>query len=248
MFHSDYVAKQADASGYVAYSDEENQTWSKLYARQIPIVESRACEEYLMGLKILNLPEDRIPQVKEMNDRLMAITGWQVEPVPALIPHSKFFTLLSEKKFPAATFIRRKSQFDYITEPDIFHEYFGHCPMITCQAFADFMQKYGELGKKVSEPQQNLLARLYWFTVEFGLIQTQEGLKIYGGGILSSPEETVYSLESPKAKRVKLEVKDALANDFRIDIKQKKYYIIQSFNELYQVLDQPLEQITKSMV
>ena len=178
----------------------------------------------------------------------MSATGWQVEAVPALIPYSHFFSLLADKKFPAATFIRRREQLNYITEPDIFHEYFGHCPMITYQPFANFMQKFGMLGKQCEEAQQNLLARLYWFTVEFGLIKTGQGLKIYGGGILSSPEETVYALESDIPKRIKMTAKAVLATDFRIDVKQPQYFVIDNYEELYSLLDSSLIELVDSMV
>lgn len=248
MFQSNYIAKVPDAQGYVDYTGGENKIWQNLYARQIEIVQSRACDEYLNGLKILAMPQNRIPQLAEMNKKLMAATGWQVEAVPALIPHSQFFNLLAHKKFPAATFIRRREQFDYITEPDIFHEFFGHCPMLTYFPFAKFMQKFGELGIQGEEPQQNLLARLYWFTVEFGLIQTRQGLKIYGGGILSSPEETIYALESNIPKRLKMNIETVLATDFRIDVKQPHYFVIDSFDELYSILNGSLVNLMHSMV
>lgn len=240
MFHSNYKAKKPNNSGYVPYTAEENAVWHDLYARQIKIVQNRACKEYLAGLEILNLPQKRIPQLFEMDAALEKATGWQVEPVDALIPQNQFFSLLADRKFPAATFIRRREDFDYIKEPDIFHEFFGHCPMLTLPAYANFMQKFGALAKNREDAVQTLLGRLYWFTVEFGLIETTDGLRIYGGGILSSPNETVYALESPIPERVFLDPKVALNTDFRIDIEQTKYFIIKNFEELYHLVDESL--------
>ncbi len=240
MFQSNYTAKQPDNTGYVHYTHEENAIWKDLYARQIKIIEGRACKEFLQGLKILNLPHQRIPQLFEINHALEHTTGWRVEPVPALIPYHQFFNLLAACKFPAATFIRRRDDFNYIKEPDIFHEFFGHCPMLTLPIYANFMRKFGELAKGQSEPVQIQLARLYWFTVEFGLIETPEGLRIYGGGILSSPEETVYALESPLPTRIPLDPKIAFSTDFRIDIKQLTYFIIKDYAELYQMVNPSL--------
>src|SRR5204863_5824865 len=140
--------------------------------RQIPVVQNRACNEYIEGIKLLNLPHDRIPQCPEVSKILKQATGWALEPVPALIPFSQFFQLLANRKFPAATFIRRREELDYLQEPDMFHEVFGHCPMLTHKAVADFTHTYGKLGLEASHEDQVMLAKLYWFTIEFGLIQT----------------------------------------------------------------------------
>lgn len=237
MFHSEYVAKKPDTFGHVSYTDAENSVWRDLYARQIQIVQGRGCDEYLRGIEILNMPHDRIPQLDEMNAALEKASSWHVAPVNALIPQHEFFSLLAARKFPAATFIRSRKDFDYIKEPDIFHEFFGHCPMLTHPTYADFMQKFAELAITKSEAEQIRLARLYWYTVEFGLIETAEGLRIYGGGILSSPEETVYALESPVPQRIPLDLEMALNTDFQIDIKQPLYFIIHSFKQLYHLID-----------
>lgn len=171
---SKYVAKKSDAKGIVDYTEVENAIWKDLYARQMQIVPNRACDEYIQGLETLNLIQTRIPQIAEINRALGKTTGWAVEAVPALIPFDEFFELLAVKRFPAATFIRTREDFDYITEPDIFHEYFGHCPMLTHPVYTDFMCAYGKLGKQANHKEQVLLARLYWFTVEFGLIKTNK--------------------------------------------------------------------------
>lgn len=235
-----YVAKPVDANGNVAYTPEENQVWHELIERQMPLIQGRACDEYINGMKLLNLPKDRIPQCHEVSKVLKANTGWELEPVDALIPFSKFFHLLANQKFPAATFIRRREELDYLQEPDMFHEVFGHCPMLTNQACADFTHTYGKLGLSASHEDQVMLARLYWFTIEFGLIKTKEGLRAYGGGILSSKSETIYCLESPKAIRKPLDVLDVLRTPYRIDIMQPIYFVIDSFDVLFHLIDMDL--------
>jgi len=239
-FKSAYVSKPVDARGHADYTAEENAVWHTLYERQLPIVQSHACEEYLNGLKLLNLPTDRVPQCPEISTALSKATGWKVEPVPALIPYDYFFSLLANKKFPAATFIRLRKELDYLEEPDIFHETFGHCPLLTNQAYADFAEVYGKLGLKASPEDREMLARLYWFTVEFGLINTKAGLRAYGGGILSSISETKYCLESPIPKRVPFDPLEALRTPYRIDIMQPLYFVIDSFDVLFHLAEMDL--------
>lgn len=232
-----YVSKKPDANGFVQYTIEENKTWEILYKRQFEIIQGRACDEYLEGLEYLKLSQNEIPQIPEVNKKLKAKTGWEVYPVAALIGFNTFFSLLADRKFPCATFIRTREELEYLQEPDIFHEIFGHCPMLTDKVYADFMQKYGELGVGAPKAVQKLLARLYWFTVEFGLINTEKGLKCYGGGILSSIGETTYSLEDSKPKRVPFDALEALRTPYRIDIMQPIYFIIDSFDDLYKSMD-----------
>lgn len=237
---STYVAKPVDAEGNAHYDKEENQVWHELITRQTPIVQGRACDEYLLGLKALNLPQDRIPQCPEISKVLRSATGWTLEPVPSLIPFEQFFTLLANRKFPAATFIRRRAELDYLQEPDIFHEVFGHCPMLTNQACADFTHKYGELSLTASPEDQIMLAKLYWFTIEFGLLKTKAGLRAYGGGILSSKSETTYSVDSTIPQRKPFDVIDVLRTPYRIDIMQPIYFVIESFDVLYHLIDMDL--------
>ena len=154
------------------------------------MIEGRACQEYLDGIEQLGLPHERIPQLDEINRVLQATTGWRVARVPALIPFQTFFELLASQQFPVATFIRTPEELDYLQEPDIFHEIFGHCPLLTNPWFAEFTHTYGKLGLKASKEERVFLARLYWMTIEFGLVETDQGKRIYGGGILSSPKET----------------------------------------------------------
>ena len=243
--NTSYAAKQADAAGLVSYTEEENDIWHTLVERQMPIVKTRACQEYLEGLERLGLPHDRVPQCADVNKALKAASGWIIEAVPALIPFEQFFWLLANQRFPAATFIRRREELDYLKEPDIFHEIFGHCPMITLPKYAAFMQRYGELGLNASPRERTLLARLFWFTVEFGLIQTAGGLKAYGGGILSSISETVYAVESDVPERRPFDVMMALHTPYRIDVIQPIYYVLQNFDELYALIDMDLMKLVR---
>ncbi|MEE4331601.1 MAG: phenylalanine 4-monooxygenase, partial [Wenzhouxiangella sp.] len=157
------------------------------------------------------------------------------EPVPALINFDRFFKLLAERKFPAASFIRTREEMDYLQEPDIFHEIFGHTTMLTHQAFADFTEAYGKAGLKASKRERVLLARLYWFTVEFGLLQTADGVRIYGGGIASSPGETVFALESDEPLRRPFDPIEALRTPYRIDIYQSVYYVLDRMDDLFEL-------------
>lgn len=235
-----YVAKPVDANGIAVYTAAENSVWNELITRQRPIVEGRACHEYIDGLRLLNLPQDRIPQCPEVSKVLTEATGWSLEPVPALIPAERFFNLLANRKFPAATFIRRPEEIDYIEEPDIFHEVFGHCPLLTNQALADFTCTYGRLAEKATDEEREMLARLYWFTVEFGLINTKDGLRTYGGGILSSMTETPYCIDSDKPVRKPFDVIDVFRTPYLINILQPVYFVIESFDTLLELTEMDL--------
>ena len=194
---SAYVAKMPNAVGIVEYDAIEHDTWQKLYARQKDIIKNRACDEFLFGLEKIAFSERYIPQCPDINRQLGQITGWGVQPVSALIQSDQFYALLKSCRFPVATFIRRPEDFDYLKEPDLFHEYFGHCPLLTHQAYADFVAWYADYAlQQPSKEKRRLLLRLFWFTIEFGLFKTSTGWRIYGGGILSSPGETVYAVES----------------------------------------------------
>ncbi len=230
-----YVSKMPGPDGRIPYTDEENAIWNTLITRQLDCIEGRACQEYIDGLKLLDLPLDRIPQLDEVNKVLADTTGWQVAQVPALIPFDEFFRLLANKQFPVATFIRTREELDYLQEPDIFHEIFGHCPLLTNPAFAHFTHLYGQLGLAASKQDRVYLARLYWFTVEFGLLKAQDGLRIYGGGILSSPGETRYALESDVAERNDFDMVSALRTPYRIDIMQPVYYVLDGIESLFDI-------------
>lgn len=232
-----YQAKTPNKEGFIGYTAEENKTWQTLYSRQSQIVKNRACDEFVQGLHCLGITAARIPQCQEVNAAFQRSTGWRVQPVDAIIPHDFFFELLAKRIFPAAAFIRRPEDLDYLQEPDIFHEIFGHCPLLTEPFYADFMQKYGELALKACPADREYLARLYWFTIEFGLIKTLKGLRVYGAGILSSKTETVYALESPAPERRPLnDGLLALQTLYDIDRLQPIYYVIDSYAALYDLL------------
>lgn len=230
-----YVSKPVNEKGFVEWSVEEDRIWHDLVSRQLALVKQSACKEYLDGLEMLNLPLNRVPQLPEINQVLMRETGWQVQPVPALINFDRFFALLADKKFPVATFLRSREEFDYLQEPDFFHEIFGHCAMLTNRQFAEFTHTYGQLGMNASGKERVYLARLYWFTVEFGLVKEGEQLKIYGGGILSSPGETLYAMEDPVPLREQFDIHTVLRTPYRIDIMQPEYFVLEDIGQLYKL-------------
>ncbi|MFD2178071.1 phenylalanine 4-monooxygenase [Veronia pacifica] len=230
---SKYESKPVDGSGHIAWSMQENSVWNRLVTRQLDCINDKACEEYFTGLDLLSLPVDRAPHLSEVNEVLADTTGWQCKAVPALIDFDHFFHLLANKQFPVATFLRTEEDFDYLQEPDFFHEIFGHCAMLTNPAFAEFTHTYGKLGYAANKQQRIYLARLYWFTVEFGLIENLDGLTIYGGGILSSPGETHYAFSHPDVIRKPLNVVDVMRTPYRIDIMQPIYFTIDSLDRLF---------------
>ncbi|WP_448568722.1 phenylalanine 4-monooxygenase [Thalassotalea ganghwensis] len=240
---TNYVSKVADENGVIQWSEEENQIWHELITRQLKNIKETACDEYIAGLEKLQLPTDRIPQLEEVSKVLRETTGWECAPVPALIGFGEFFRLLSEKKFPVATFIRTREEFDYLQEPDIFHEIFGHCPLLTNPSFADYTEAYGKMGLTATKEQRVFLARLYWFTVEFGLLDTPKGLKVYGGGIISSPSETEYALHSDKPEREAFDIMDVLRTPYRIDIMQPIYYLLTKVSDLDDIRKYEVEDI-----
>lgn len=231
-----YISNPVDENGYVDWSNLENETWNNLFIRQKEMIKGRACTEYLEGLEVLKFSSDKVPQIPEINKILDKETGWGVEPVPALIQPQEFFTLLANKRFPAATFIRIPAELNYIQEPDIFHEIYGHAPLLTNQAYADFMEKFGKLALKVQPKDRRRMFRLFWFTIEFGLLKTNEGLRAYGGGILSSIGETEFCLtDKPLLKD--FDVLEVLRTPYRIDIMQPVYFILEKFDDLFSILD-----------
>jgi len=226
-----YQAKIPDQHGVIEYSASEHDIWRQLITRQMDWIDNTACDEFLAGLKLLNLPTERIPQLPEIDKVLLKATGWQTAPVPALIGFEEFFRLLAAKKFPVATFIRTQQELDYLQEPDIFHEIFGHCAMLTNPHFANFTEHYGKLGLKANKKQRVYLARLYWFTVEFGLVRSHDGLRIIGGGILSSPGETNYAYRK-EAEITPLDPLQVFRTPYRIDIMQPQYYVLENMAHL----------------
>jgi phenylalanine-4-hydroxylase len=232
-----YVSNPADENGVIHWSATENATWQALVKKQLELLPGRACDEYLKGLELLDLTSGNIPQLKDINAVLEGTTGWRVTQVPSLINFDRFFGLLANKEFPVATFIRSEEEFEYLQEPDIFHEIFGHCPLLTNPAFAHFTHTYGLLGQQASKEDRAYLARLYWFTVEFGLLKTSDGVRIYGGGILSSPGETLHALDTGACEHFNMQVVEALRTPYRIDIMQPVYYLLESFEQLFDIAD-----------
>ena len=215
------------------YTDVEHQTWLTLYERQMGILPGRACDAFLRGLDALDLHGEGIPNFRVMNEKLKALTGWTVVAVPGLVPDEVFFDHLANRRFPSGQFIRKPDQLDYLQEPDIFHDVFGHVPMLTDPTFADYMEAYGKGGQRAAElgMLQNL-ARLYWYTVEFGLMETPQGLRIYGAGIVSSRTESVFSLEDPSPNRLGFDLERVMRTLYRIDDFQQVYFVIPSLEHL----------------
>ena len=240
-FVSRYQAHKPNASGMIEYSLEEHRVWQLLFSRQKKILSGRAADEFIEGLDALALTEDRIPQLPEINQRLSQLSGWTVAPVDALISARAFFELLAERRFPAATFIRVEEELDYVKEPDIFHEIFGHCPLLVNPVYANFVQRYAKIVLTFPETDWPLLQRLFWFTVEFGLIHSPQGLRVYGGGILSSVTETVYAIDSNIPMRVLFDPLVALRMPYRIDELQKVYFVIHDYQQLYAIANDDIK-------
>jgi phenylalanine-4-hydroxylase len=226
---ADYTCPQ----NYAGYSQADHDTYRRLYERQAALVPGRACDEFLAALPSLGV-RDRIPRFEEINERLYKATRWEIVAVPGLIPEVPFFTLLANCKFPVTDWIRTPAEFDYIVEPDVFHDLFGHVPLLFNPIFADHMQEYGKGGLKAHRLDAcELLSRLYWYTIEFGLIRQKDGLRAYGAGILSSPGELQYAVESPEPRRLPLDIERVMRTRYKIDSFQQTYFVIESFQELF---------------
>ncbi|MGH7053560.1 MAG: phenylalanine 4-monooxygenase [Stellaceae bacterium] len=222
------------AQNWDAYSEEEHAIWRFLFERQQKLLRGRACREYLDGLKGLGVAAGGIPDFRRLSDILDRATGWRIVAVPGLVPGEVFFAHLAERRFPSTCFIRRSDQLDYLEEPDVFHDIYGHVPLLMNPVFADYMQAYGQGGlKALGLGHLPMLARLYWYTVEFGLIATPEGLRIYGSGILSSAGESIYCLDDPRPRRLRFDLKRVMRTRYRIDAFQETYFVIDSFDELF---------------
>jgi phenylalanine-4-hydroxylase len=232
----DYRDMRADytvVQDYSAYGESEQDRWRRLYARQMRLVPGRACQEFLRVVDSLGY-EAGIPRFDEVNERLGLATGWQVVPVPGLLPEPVFFGHLAARRFPVTVWLREESEFDYIVEPDVFHDFFGHVPLLFDPVFADYMQAYGRGGEKADGLHAlEYLARLYWYTVEFGLIRTSAGLRIYGAGILSSPGEVEHCLASREPRRIRFDLRRVMRSRYRIDAFQQTYFVIDDFNQLF---------------
>jgi phenylalanine-4-hydroxylase len=217
------------------YTAEDHATWGTLYQRQRELLVGRASEEFLAAQDAMGMTPHAIPRFDQLNEVLGAATGWTLIGVEGLLPELEFFDHLANRRFPVTWWIRRPDQIDYIAEPDLFHDLFGHVPLLMNPLFADYMQAYGRGGVKahgVGPEALVNLTRLYWYTVEFGLINTPEGLRIYGSGIVSSKGESLYSLESDAPNRIGFDLERVMRTRYRIDTYQKAYFVIDSFEQL----------------
>jgi len=215
------------------YSADEHKVWDTLFARQAAMLAGRAAPEFLAGLDMLHLSRPGIPSFDELSEKLGKATGWQVVAVPGLVPDEVFFEHLANRRFVAGRFIRRADQLDYLQEPDVFHDVFGHVPLLAHPVFADYMQAYGQGGLRAKQfGAIDKLARLYWYTVEFGLIRSGEGLSIYGAGIVSSRGESMFALDDPSPNRIAFDMERVMRTRYRIDDYQQAYFVIDSFDQL----------------
>ena len=230
------------------YTKDEHDIWNTLYAQQIDVLKGRAVTEFYDGLAALDLNQGGIPDLTQLNPKLKALTGWEVIMVPHLVPDDVFFTHLANKRFPAGRFIRGRDQMDYLQEPDVFHDIFGHVPLLAQPIFADYMQAYGQGGLRALEYDcLKNLARLYWYTVEFGLMKTDEGMRIYGAGIVSSRTESVFAVDDPSPNRLHFDLERVMHTDYRIDDFQQVYFAIESFEQLLNVTYQDFGPLYEKM-
>jgi phenylalanine-4-hydroxylase len=223
---ADYTVDQ----DWAAYSSAEHELWKRLYARQSALLPRYACDEFLDSLATLNFSTG-IPKFDEINPKLKAATNWQIVAVPGLLPDDNH---LAHRRFPVTVWLRDPAEFDYIVEPDIFHDFFGHVPLLFDRTFADYLEAYGKGGVKAKGLNAlNYLARLYWYTVEFGLIETPKGLRTYGAGILSSGGELPHCIESTKPNRIRFDLLRVMQSKYKIDTFQETYFVIKDFKELF---------------
>jgi phenylalanine-4-hydroxylase len=219
--------------GWENYTGEEHAVWKTLFERQSRLLPGRACDEFVKGMDELPIGADRIPDFRRLSEILDKRTGWQVVAVPGLVPDDVFFDHLANRRFPAGHFIRKPDRLDYLEEPDVFHDVFGHVPMLMNPQIADYIQAYGVGGLRAQKlGVLEKLARVYWYTVEFGLVQQEDGLRIYGAGIASSATETLFALEDPSPHRLRFDLERVMRTRYRIDDFQETYFVIGSLDEL----------------
>ncbi len=216
-----------------SYSAAEHDRWDRLFKRSQAVLHERACDEFTAMMHTLKLSESGIPDMERLSDRLERVTGWRVVPVAELVPDDVFFNHLANRRFPAGAFIRSEQEMDYLEEPDVFHDVFGHVPLLANPIYSNFMQAYGKGGQRaISLGRLPNLARLYWYTVEFGLIRTPAGLRIFGAGIMSSTTESVFALESQSPNRIAFDLDRVMRTRYLIDDFQQTYFVIESFEKL----------------
>lgn len=232
------------------YSSDDDSVWNDLFARQMEVLPGRAASAFMAGLERLDLARGGVPEFARLSEELDALTGWSVVPVPMLIPDHVFFWHLANRRFPAGNFIRTRETFDYIQEPDVFHDVFGHVPMLTDPVFADYMQEYGRAGWKAMRYNRlKALGSLYWYTVEFGLIEEAPGdIRAYGAGILSGPTEAVFAVEAQSPNRIMLAVDRVMRTDYVISDLQPTYFVIESFEDLYrQTVERDFDRLYRNL-
>lgn len=234
----DYSRAQADYTclqNWASYTAADHDTYRRLCERQSALLPGLACDAFIQALPSLGV-KDRIPRFEEINERLRPATGWELVAVPGLIPERPFFDLLAHRRFPVTDWIRQPEEFDYIVEPDVFHDLFGHVPLLFNPVFADYVQRYGQGGLKAHDlGAGELLSRLYWYTIEFGLIRQPDGLRAYGAGILSSSGELRHSVASPQPQRIALDLLRCMRTRYKIDDYQATYFVIDSFDQLFEM-------------
>lgn len=225
---------------WASYTPTDHAVWAQLFERQQQLLVGRASEAFLVAQREMHMTPDRIPKFDDLNRALRAATGWELVGVEGLLPELTFFDHLANRRFPVTWWIRKPEQIDYLSEPDLFHDLFGHVPLLMNPIFADYMQAYGQGGVKAHGIGQDALVnltRLYWYTVEFGLIQQSDGLRIYGAGILSSKGESIHCLESSAPNRIGFDLERIMRTRYRIDTYQKTYFVIDSFEQLMQATE-----------
>ncbi len=219
--------------GWDHYTAAEHALWDRLFHQQCALLPSRVTPEFLDGVKLLGLDEPGIPDFERLSEKLLALTGWRVVAVPGLVPDEVFFEHLANRRFVAGSFLRKPEQVDYLQEPDVFHDVFGHVPLLAHPVFADYLQAYGQGGQRAQGlGVLPLLARLYWYTVEFGLVRSAAGLRIYGAGIVSSRTESLFSLDAVSPNRLGFDLQRVMRTRYRIDDFQQTYFVIDSFEDL----------------
>jgi phenylalanine-4-hydroxylase len=222
--------------GWARYTPEEHAVWKTLFERQGKLLPGRACDQFIQGMKDLPIGPDRIPDFEQLSEALMKRTGWQVVAVPGLVPDDVFFEHLADRRFPAGHFIRKPHELDYLEEPDVFHDVFGHVPMLMNPVIADYIQAYGVGGLRAKRlGMLEKLARVYWYTVEFGLVNQPDGLRIYGAGIASSATETVYALEDGSPNRLGFDLERVMRTRYRIDDFQETYFVVEHLDDLLEL-------------
>ena len=222
--------------GWETYTPEQHAIWKTLFERQTRLLPSRACDEFVAGMRELPLVADEIPDFRRLSDALAKHTGWQVVAVPGLVPDEVFFEHLANRRFPAGNFIRKAHELDYLEEPDVFHDVFGHVPMLMNPVIADYIQAYGQGGLKARAlGKLPHLARVYWYTVEFGLLRQADGLRIYGAGIASSYTESRFCLESDSPNRIRFDLERVMRTNYRIDDFQETYFVVDHLEDLLEL-------------